>query len=233
MTWLRRALALALLSASAAFVSPRSPQVRPRARARPVQRHAASKRALLPISMSVFVQMLGEGIAISSIPLHLVSFGASAITVGLATSCFSFAQMMFLVAASGRLGRLRVLRACLAGAAFASMLIAFSNSIPGILLGRFLAGAFAASVPVAQAAVTDLVPGAEAATALSRVAAASQLGVVVGPVASAAATGFLAKAFGLPARLGVRVAFAAASLASLTVLAVSALVGGQGMTKRR
>jgi hypothetical protein len=32
---------------------------------------------------SVFVQMLGEGIAISTIPLHLLSFGASPLQVGL------------------------------------------------------------------------------------------------------------------------------------------------------
>ena len=31
-------------------------------------------------------------------------------------------------------------RTCLAGAAFASLLISFSDSIAGILLGRFLAG---------------------------------------------------------------------------------------------
>ncbi|CAJ1363806.1 unnamed protein product, partial [Effrenium voratum] len=123
---------------------------------------------------SVFVQMLGEGIAISSIPLHLLSFGASPLQVGLATSCFSLAQMLccpVLVSASGRFGRLPVLRVCLAGAASASLLIAVSNSICGIMVGRFLAGAFAASVPVAQAAVTDLVPSAMAGLALSRVAA--------------------------------------------------------------
>ena len=169
------------------------------------------------------MQMLGEGIAISTIPLHLLSLGASPLQVGLATSCFSVAQMLccpLLVSASGKLGRLRVLRTCLAGAAFASLLIAMSNGILGILLGRFLAGAFGASVPVAQAAVTDL-RCENTAIALSRVAAASQLGVVVGPAFSAFLCALLSKTLQWPTKLCVRGAFAATGLAALLVLGFS------------
>ncbi|CAK8992428.1 unnamed protein product [Durusdinium trenchii] len=197
-----------------------------------LSRHAATSagsvpaKSLLPISLSVFVQMLGEGIAISTIPLHLLSFGATPLQVGLATSCFSVAQMVCcpaLVSASSKFGRLRVLRTCLAGAAFASMLISLSSNIPGILLGRFLAGAFGASVPVAQAAVTDIVSEG-AATALSRVAAAAQLGVVVGPAASAFLAALLGKAFGWPSSLCVRGVFGLTGIAALMVLGLSMVV---------
>lgn len=189
-------------------------------------------KSLLPISMSVFVQMLGEGIAISTIPLHLLSFGASPLQVGLATSCFSVAQMIccpILISASSRLGRLRVLRACLAGAAFASLLISISSSIVGILFGRLLAGAFAASVPVAQAAVTDIVSDG-AATALSRVAAAAQLGVVVGPAVSAFVAALLGKTFGWPTELCVRGVFGGIGLVALSVLAISLALTPGGLT---
>ena len=177
---------------------------------------------LLPITLSVFAQMLGEGIAISSLPLYMTNLGASPMQVGLATSCFSAAQMVccpLLVSLSSRVGRALVLRVCLIGATASSLLIAGSGSISGILLGRLFAGIFAASVPVAQSAATDIVSGPQTARALSRVAAAAQAGVVVGPAASALimeAAGLL----GVPAPLRLRCAFAfSATLAAGILLA--------------
>jgi len=138
--------------------------------------------------MGVFAQMLGEGIALSSLPLYLTRIGARPTMVGLGISCFSLAQMTFapiLVGLSSRIGRSIVLRICLVGAVASSMLIAFSGNVYGIIAGRTLAGIFAACVPVAQSAVTDILSKEQAALGLSRVAAASQLGIVVGPAISA------------------------------------------------
>lgn len=161
-------------------------------------------KSLLPITLGVFAQMLGEGISLSSLPLYLTARGATPVTVGLAISCFSVCQMTFapiLVGLSSRagIGRSRILRLCLGGAAASSLLIAFSSSVYGVIAGRALAGVFAACVPVAQSAVTDAMTNNEddeeeeeqqqeqlLALGLSRVSAASQLGVVVGPLASAA-----------------------------------------------
>ena len=164
-------------------------------------------KSLLPITWGVFAQMLGEGISLSSLPLYLTARGATPVTVGLAISCFSVCQMTFapiLVGLSSRagIGRSRILRLCLGGAAASSLLIAFSSSVYGVIAGRALAGVFAACVPVAQSAVADLMSGNEddgvgageeseeqdqlLALGLSRVSAASQMGVVVGPLASAA-----------------------------------------------
>ena len=147
---------------------------------------------LRPYTLGVFSQMLGEGIALSSLPLYLTRLGASPLMVGLAISCFSVMQMTFapiLVGLSSRYGRSLVLRVCLAGAAAASLLIALSGSVYGsvygVIAGRTLAGVFAAAVPVAQAGVTDILPREQTSLGLSRVSAASQLGVVVGPAASA------------------------------------------------
>jgi len=147
---------------------------------------------LRPYTLGVFSQMLGEGIALSSLPLYLTRLGASPFMVGLAISCFSVMQMTFapiLVGLSSRYSRSLVLRVCLAGAAAASLLIALSGSVYGsvygVIAGRTLAGVFAAAVPVAQAGVTDILPREQTSLGLSRVSAASQLGVVVGPAASA------------------------------------------------
>jgi MFS family permease len=181
--------------------------------------------AVLPICLGVFVQMLGEGIAISSIPLHLKSFGATAVQVGLATSAFSIAQMVccpFIVKLSSKIGRTTVLRVCLAGATFAAFVITLSPTINGVIFGRFLGGIFAASVPVAQAGVTDLVPSNKSALALSRVASANQMGIVVGPAMSA----MLAYVFGLcglAAHLQMRAVFFCSGLFAATVLLIDKL----------
>ena len=165
-------------------------------------------KSLLPITLGVFAQMLGEGISLSSLPLYLTARGATPVPVGMAISCFSVCQMTFapiLVGLSSRagVGRSRILRLCLGGAAASSLLIAFSTSVYGVSAGRALAGVFAACVPVAQSAVTDVMSNGSGDSAddgeeeeqqqeqllalgLSRVSAASQLGVVVGPLASAA-----------------------------------------------
>jgi len=182
---------------------------------------------VLPICLGVFVQMLGEGIAISSIPLHLKSFGATAVQVGLATSAFSVAQMVccpLIVKLSSRIGRTVVLRMCLAGATAASFVITLSPTINGVILGRFLAGIFAASVPVAQAGVTDLVAGSKSALALSRVASANQMGIVIGPAMSAVLA-YLFGVCGLAAHLQMRAVFFVSGLFALAVCAYLSLVG--------
>ena len=67
---------------------------------------------------------------------------------------------------SGRVGRQEMLRTCLAGATLAQLLIGLSPNVYGILVGRLLGGVFAASVPIAQAGVTDVVQPAQAARRL-------------------------------------------------------------------
>ena len=181
--------------------------------------------AVLPICLGVFVQMLGEGIVISSIPLHLKSFGATAVQVGLATSAFSIAQMVccpLIVKLSNRIGRTVVLRMCLAGATAASFVITLSPTINGVILGRFLAGIFAASVPVAQAGVTDLVSGSKSALALSRVASANQMGIVIGPAMSAVLA-YLFGVCGLATHLQMRAVFFVSGLFALSVLIIDNL----------
>lgn len=154
-------------------------------------RNEKPSRELLPITMCVFAQMISEGISLSSLPLYLTKLGASPVMVGLAISCFSVGQMIFAPIAVGLSSRIKnngrsiVLRICLAGAACSSLLIAFSGNVQGVIAGRTLAGIFAACVPVAQSSVTDILPQSQTALGLSRVSAAAQLGVVIGPLASA------------------------------------------------
>ena len=146
--------------------------------------------AVLPITLTVFAQMIGEGLALTSLPLHMKSLGASTVMSGVAVSGFSLSSLIFtpvVVRISNRVGRYKVLRVCLLGCALAQLLIVQASTPGGVVVGRLVSGIFAASVPVAQAAVTDLVSPAQSALALSRVSAVSQLGVVVGPAFGALA----------------------------------------------
>lgn len=183
-------------------------------------------KAIIPILLSVLALILSEGIAVSTLPLHLQTLGATPALIGLSTSAFSIAQMVccpLIVSLSSRIGRRRTLRLCLLGAAFSSMVIASASTIPLLILARFLAGVFAASIPVAQAGVTDIVPPHQTAMALSQVSAASQTGLVIGPIASAFIQGLLVS-IGVPSKYLVRGVFAASAMFALFALAL----GGAG-----
>jgi MFS family permease len=177
-----------------------------------------------PILLTVLALIVSEGIAISTLPLHLQSMGATPVQVGLSTSAFSIAQMVMcplIVGLSSRpsVGRRKTLSICLAGAALSSCVIASSSTIHLIIFARFLAGIFAASIPVAQAGVTDLVPPQQATLALSRVSAASQTGLVIGPIASAVVQGLLFR-LGVPVKYLVRGVFVASAAFALFVLSL-------------
>jgi len=178
-----------------------------------------------PILLTVLALIISEGIALSTLPLHLQSLGATPVQVGLSTSAFSVAQMVCcppIVSLSSRpnFGRRKTLSLCLAGAALSSGLIATANTIPLLIFGRFLAGVFAAAIPIAQAGVTDLVPPRLGTLALSRVSAASQTGLVIGPIASAVCQSIL-KRLGVAQGNLVRGVFVASAAFALFVLSIS------------
>ena len=137
-------------------------------------------KILLPIWLAVFVQMLGVGVTLATLPLMMTQAGVSPTRIGITISCFSAAQMIgcpLLVGLSARTGisQLTVLRACLMGNALAAIGTAVAGGWRGITCARILAGFFAASVPVAQVAVADVVPpGPQTSKALSRVASAAR-----------------------------------------------------------
>lgn len=129
--------------------------------------------------------MLGVGVTLSTLPLFLTRLGCSPNQLAIVISVFSGCQMLgcpLLVGLSARVGRLTVLRACLGGNALASILTACASNYWMIACARALAGLTAASVPVAQVAVADMMPpGPETSKALTRVASAASLGIICGP----------------------------------------------------
>ena len=165
---------------------------------------------LLPIWLFIFVQSLGVGVNISTLPLHLLSLGASTVDAARVVSGFSGMQMVFaplLVKLSDRFGRSPLLLLCMIGSVASNALTALSSSVRGVAMARLLAGAFAANLALAQAATTDLVTPEQATRALGLVSAAMTLGITLGPAFAAAATGAFA-ASGVPAALWARGVFA-------------------------
>jgi len=197
----------------------------------PRQRSAGSMplaRSLLPIGLAVLVQMIGVGITLSTLPLFLTSMGATPAQLGCVISMFSAAQMVgcpLLVSLSGRVGRLAVLRLCLIGNALAALLTSFSRSWTMVAIARVLAGFTAASVPVAQVAVTDVVaPGNATSKALSQVASAASLGIISGPAAGGLVSELARRTLGATPDKEARFVFAASGLFAALVLLLTARV---------
>ena len=185
-------------------------------------------RVMLPISLAVFVQMLGVGVTLATLPLMMATQGYSPNQLGVTISCFSAAQMIgcpFLVSLSNKagIGRLAVLRACLGGNALAAILTAASRSWGQITIARILAGFFAASVPVAQVAAADVSePGPQTSKAISRVSSAASLGMIVGPAFGGLAAELSRRLFNVPPSLESRCAFAVSGVFAAIVLVLTA-----------
>ena len=131
------------------------------------------------------------------------------------------------MALSGRVGRLAVLRTCLAGNALASLLTASASGLRGIFFARCLAGLTAASVPVAQVAVAEVcTPGPATSTALSRVASAASIGIIAGPgfAALVAELGRRVPAVGASAVAASRLVFLASGGFAVSVLLLTGRV---------
>ena len=92
------------------------------------------RKMLLPIWLAVLVQMLGVGVTLSTLPIYLTALGGTPSQLAIVISIFSGCQMIgapLLVALSNRVGRLTVLRACLAGNAFAALLTSGAHTWHG------------------------------------------------------------------------------------------------------
>ena len=182
---------------------------------------------LMPIWLFIFVQSLGVGVTISTLPLHLLSLGASTVGAARVVSGFSAMQMVFaplLVKLSHRLGRSPVLLLCMCGSVASNALTALSSSYNGVVAARLLAGAFAANLALAQAASTDLVTREQSTRALGLVSAAMTLGISLGPAFASAATGAFAAA-GVPAALRARGIFAINAALGAVALSVGLILG--------
>ena len=139
---------------------------------------------LLALALVVFVDMLGFSIIIPVMPYYGEAFGATPTLVGLLFASYSFMQFIFAPlwgSLSDRIGRRPVILVGLAGAALGFLVFGLAQNLGALFASRILAGAMAATIPVAMAAVADLTTAENRAKSMGLLGAAIGLGFVIGP----------------------------------------------------
>ena len=133
---------------------------------------------------TVFVDTVGFGIVLPLLPLYAQAFGASPELVTLVAVSFTMGQALFGPFwgwMSDRLGRKPVLLLTISGTLCAYVLLAFTSSLMMLFLVRFIGGAMAANMGVANALVADVTTPEDRTRNIARLSAAAGLGFVAGP----------------------------------------------------
>lgn len=127
---------------------------------------------------------MGFGIVLPLLPFYADRFGASGTQVGLLITVYSIAQF-FLAPIWGRLsdrvGRRPILIFGLLGSAASYLVFAYADTLALLFLSRIMAGIGGATVPVAQAYISDITEPEKRAGNLGLIGAAFGLGFIFGP----------------------------------------------------
>lgn len=150
---------------------------------------------LLPIFLTVFVDVLGLTLILPLLPYYAKDYGASDFQVGLLTSVYAIAMFIsgpILGRISDRVGRKPVLLASQFGTLVGWLVLAFSPSLEMLFVGRIISGLTAGNLSTAQAYISDVTKANEERTqAFGFFGIAFGLGFVLGP----GITGLLTKSF--------------------------------------
>ena len=144
-----------------------------------------SLRKLWVLLLNAFLDMLGYAMVFPLLPIYAVRFEADATVIGLMVASFSLAQVTAAPLwgrVSDRFGRRPVLLVTLVGSASAFAIFAFADAIWMLFLSRIVQGASGGTTGVMQAYVGDSVRPEERAKALGWLSAATNTGVMIGPV---------------------------------------------------
>jgi DHA1 family tetracycline resistance protein-like MFS transporter len=179
----------------------------------------------VPVTLIVFVDVLGFAVVIPLLPFYAQRFGASPLEIG---ALFGSYAVCSLVAApllgrwSDRYGRKRVLLLSQAGSLLGFVIMALAPSLVWLFLGRVLDGLTAGNVATARAYIADVTPPKDRAGAFGVIAAAFGFGFLVGP----AGAGLLA-AYGYQLPLWIAAGLSATSLMCTWLLLPAAIPGPQ------
>lgn len=145
---------------------------------------AATRRALIPIFIIVFIDVLGLTLIIPILPFYAQRFGASDMTVGLLLSSFAVCQFFaspFLGRASDSLGRKPVLIASQIGMLASYVVLGFARSLTMVFVGRIIAGITAGNLSIAQAYISDVTRPEERTRTYGLIGVAFGAGFMFGP----------------------------------------------------
>src|SRR5262249_37018154 len=114
---------------------------------------------LLPIFLTVFVDVLGLTLVLPLLPYYALHFNAQPITVGALAAGYAACQIVsgpFLGRLSDRIGRKPVLLASQMGTFAAFLIIGGAASLPWLFIGRIIDGLTAGNLSIAQAYISDV-----------------------------------------------------------------------------
>ena len=146
------------------------------------------RSALAVVYVTVFIDLLGFGIILPSLPYYARALGASGFRLGVLFTSYSLAQLVgstVLGRLSDRHGRRPILLLSLLGS---SVSMAFSGLATGLLplaAARALAGLFGGSIATAQAYIADVTGRDERAKYMGLLGASIGIGFVLGPALGA------------------------------------------------
>lgn len=143
-----------------------------------------SRKPLLVIFLTIFLDLLGFGLVLPLLPLYAESFRASPLMVTSISASYSLMQFLFVPIwgrLSDRVGRRPILLLSIAGALAAYLLMGVSRSLAGLFLARILSGIAGSNLSVAQAYIADITRPEDRAKGMGLVGAAFGLGFIFGP----------------------------------------------------
>ena len=191
--------------------------------------------ALLVVCLAVFIDMLGFGIILPTLPFEAARLGGSGVWVGALLAAYAAAQFVaapVLGSLSDRFGRRRLLLLSLAGSMISLALTGLADSLALLLLARVVAGGFGGAIAIGQAYVVDLTSARDRTRALGLVGASIGLGFVFGPAIGAGLAalglGFAGVSFVASGVAAVNLALGVALLPRTGAVAGGTGAGGTG-----
>jgi DHA1 family tetracycline resistance protein-like MFS transporter len=134
--------------------------------------------------LTVFIDLLGFGVAVPVLAFCAKGYGASGMTLGLILGSFSLMQFFFSPVWgrwSDRIGRRPIIIGSLLGNVIGFATFAFASNVAMLFAARIITGIAAASVPTAQAYIADSTDEHDRAKGMSLIGMAFGFGLVLGP----------------------------------------------------
>jgi multidrug resistance protein len=139
---------------------------------------------LIFIFTTILLDKLGESILFPILPFLLERFRSDAMTLGLLTSSFAFAQFFatpMIGSLSDRYGRRPVLLLCVLGTSLSYYMFGLAGSLWVLFISRMIDGVTGGVAATAQAYIADISTPADRAKNFGLTGAAFGLGFMLGP----------------------------------------------------